>query len=382
LVSYNRELDITITKYLYNNQKGNFAELLNVCRELNPKTSKRELSQHLKKLENEQKIKRDPLVAGMPRYSQLTDVGRLEWDLEIFDGAKTKRGEQRDKTKDHKKWVEETQTQRKKKAYLLLFYIGAVGGRRLKENTKAEPGDIGMYDEKRKNIVAYSVYELPGVGVSDFFVEPRSIVTQFGALSYLNFSDPKEAESYFRLLEKQKPQLIMPIDEVDGEKRYGVADPLLAEYITDCWLFFSSVLFRLEDTWQYIREPTKKEVDWYLSLYGREETMQFFLKAQNMRKRGDERYRESRDTLLQKQQQSQQQPKHTLLPPQKKHRVIGYKKIKRDEIKRQDNMIRKRFQNLQDKYGDLQKKFAYPTIQLRELVYPDFLRELQENKKI
>jgi hypothetical protein len=143
---------------------------------------------------------------------------------------------------------------------------------------------------------AYSYYKVPCTGISDFSAELKGIIGQAGALTHVDLSET-QIRHLFEMLLKQNPPLIKPIDELDGERRYGIADNSLADYITDCWSIFPLVLYRFKDTWQYRRKPTRDEVNWYVFFYGKKKLKNFFIAAQETRKDSKARMKIRRQAL-------------------------------------------------------------------------------------
>jgi hypothetical protein len=252
---------------------------------------------------------------------------------------------------------------KKKRMYQLLFYVASVGARRLKHNLEAEPGDIGVFGADG-NLTAYSVYDKDGVGVSDFSVKPIELIGEGGALTDV-VADlaTSEISSLLEMLSSAKPKLIKPVSFADGEIRYDIDNKALADYISDCWVLFSFVDWRMEETWNYIRKPTKDEVEWYVFLYGKSKTKDFFSKAQEIRN----------------------------------HSKTETKKIEytREHIRSWDNAIQRHLDGWRDekgittrpgiyeKYGKkVMKEYEFPAKVLLDIVYPKFLRDLHSRKEI
>ena len=322
--------------------------------------AKKVLSSHLKKLEEDKIIRREKARIGYPRFYYLTNLTMQQISLGIHVQVKSKR-ERRASALD--RGEVEHPAIKKKRMYQLLFYIASAGARRLRPSPKPEPGDIGLFGADGK-LTAYSIYDIDGVGVSDFSVKPIETIGQAGALTdVVTDLSPSEISSLLEMLSRAKPKLIKPISFVDGEIRYGIHNCSLAEYISDCWVLFSFVKWRMEETWQHIREPRKDEVEWYVFFYGKSKTKDFFSKAQEIKKRS------------------------------KTDRKITDHHIKR--IRSWDDAIRHHLEGWRDekgtttrpgiyeKYGKkVMKDYKYPAKVLLEMVYPKFVRELQKRKEI
>ena len=249
-----------------------------------------------------------------------------------------------------------------------------------RQNPKPEPGDILGYDPNKKRHIAYSFESVPGVGVSDFFVEPRHIFTQAGALSHIKFSNPKEVHKYFERLQNRQEPLIKQVDEFDGEARYGLTDIELERFIMDCWFLFLRVLDRLEDTWRHIRRPSPEEARWYLFMFGRENLTRFFVEAETFRNGKHPDYQRLIEAVLPKDTKLSFDQKELM----RKKLISDRKRQIRQRIKDLDNnAIEKRFKALEKGYGNtVEKKYPYPAKKLKNMVYPPFLANLQKKGKI
>jgi hypothetical protein len=188
----------------------------------------------------------------------LTEAARFERKLGIFEGIVSNR-EKRSKM-DNRDNEEEPQEQKRKKLLLLALWIGMTGATKSRPKSEAEPGDIGLYDEKKGRIVLHELYTIPGFGVSDFLDEKnKRFLGQAGALTYIKLSK-SELEQFFEKLSKL--EMIKPIDDIDNEKRYGLEDRNLGDFLGDCWYLFFFVKEGLEAKWRYLKRPTSKEYEW------------------------------------------------------------------------------------------------------------------------
>jgi DNA-binding HxlR family transcriptional regulator len=358
MTRYDHKIDSAIISHLYKNEKANFSQLLRRVQRLHKGISKKVLSSHLKKLQEDNIIRRDKDKIGAARYSYLTKLARQQIRLRIPVHVKSKR-EKRTSMLDRRD-VEELATKRKK-AYQLLFFIASSGARRLKPNPKPEPGDIALRSADGK-LAAYSYHSVSGVGASDFSVEPKEILGQAGALSPAADLSPSEVAGLFDILLKEKPPLIRPVGEFGGETRYGIADRSLADYIAHCWALFPFVRWRMEETWKFRRKPTRDEVEWYAFFYGKRKAKSFFAAAQESRKRS------------------------------KTDGELRRSSIK--SIKDWDGVIRRQLEGRRDekgsyhpgiykKYGpSVMKEYKFPAQVLLDMIYPKFLKELHKKKKI
>jgi DNA-binding Lrp family transcriptional regulator len=215
----------------------------------------------------------DGRFIGIKRYCYLTEAAKFERKLGVFEGIVSNR-EKRSKTDNRDD--EESQERKRKKLLLLVLWMGSTGATRSRPKPKAEPGDIPIYDEKEGRFVAHELYTVPGFGVSDFLDEKnKRFLGQTGALTYIKFPK-RELEKFFEKLSKLK--MIKPIDEIGGEKRYGLKDRNLGDFLSDCWSLFSFVQYGLEAKWRYLKRPTRSEYDWYRFFYGDRGARLYFTK--------------------------------------------------------------------------------------------------------
>jgi hypothetical protein len=359
MTRYDHDIDDAIISYLYKNEKANFSQLLLQVGRLHKATSKKVLSSHLKKLEENRIILRDKEKPGVDRFSYLTKLTRQQVSLGIPVQVKSKR-EHKASPLDRSD-IEDLSIKRKR-LYQLLFFIASSGAGRLKPNPKLEPGNIVLYDADGKPSM-YSYYNITGVGASDFSVEPREIIGQGGALTDVVVDLPdSEIAKLFKMLLKEKRPLIKPIGDVGREIRYGIANQSLADYIADCWVLFSLVQWRMEETWKYIRKPEKDEVEWYVFFYGKRKARSFFIEAEETRRdsKSDSKIRESF-----------------------KERIRSFDNSIRRNLEGWPDEKRSMRPGIYEKYGkNIMKDYKFPAQVLLEMVYPKFLRELQKKKKI
>ncbi|HET7391817.1 MAG TPA: hypothetical protein VFJ51_13425, partial [Nitrososphaeraceae archaeon] len=58
-----------------------------------------------------------------------------------------------------------------------------------------------------------------------------------------------------------------PIDKSNGELRYCITDPILSDFIMDCWSIIDLILHRMRVVWNNLRKPSEAEDRWYAMLY-------------------------------------------------------------------------------------------------------------------
>jgi DNA-binding transcriptional ArsR family regulator len=149
MTQYDHNIDRAIISHLYKNEKANFTQLLRRVTRLRKRISRKVLSSHLKKLEEDKIIRRDKERPGVDRFSYLTKMTRQQVSLGIPVQARSKREHRASAL--HRGSIEGSAIKRKR-MYQLLFFIASSGAGRLKPtNPKPEPGDIGLYGADGKN---------------------------------------------------------------------------------------------------------------------------------------------------------------------------------------------------------------------------------------
>jgi DNA-binding HxlR family transcriptional regulator len=270
-----------------------FDGILNAVEESYRAITHRILSLHLKALEKQKIIERDPFKAGNPRFYRLNKNAKLDLELELPVKVRTKREENARHSSSRKNNIllRETKEQRNKKVYLLLMSLVAIGfsvPEPVSDYSKVEVGDFYIGNKPHKMSA-----KLPGVSISDFFHKYRDS-TNGWRFSYVKFKNESEVKWYFDKLSEYEPPLIKPIGEiewikreqlqnglpwpVEGETRYGIVDRQLHEFLLDCIGLLGQTQILMEHVWKYKRRPKREEVKWYQFLYGKHYTSSFFTK--------------------------------------------------------------------------------------------------------
>jgi hypothetical protein len=85
-----------------------------------------------------------------------------------------------------------------------------------------------------------------------------------------------EVERSIKVLTKHN--LLIPIDESNGETRFGISrGNKLKEFVEDCDHTLDNTILRMEVAWRCRRPNVKKEeVKWYKWFYGQTRTTRFF----------------------------------------------------------------------------------------------------------
>jgi DNA-binding Lrp family transcriptional regulator len=294
---YDHELDLRIISQIEEQGRCTFNELKEKT-----KTNTRTLTVHLNALANDgvifrriEKIKHsttspeaprevelvDGRLIGIKRYCYLTEAAKFERKLGIFQGV-TSRREKRNISKKQQSPAEKEA----RLFYQLLLLIAPSGALRYRKKSKAEPGDIVLYDSKEKRSYYYEVYAMPGFGESDFLDDNIRLVAQFGGVFGHLSPSKKEVKDFFKRLQSFDPPIIRQIEDEEGsykEARYCLADRKLEELISEIWKLYDYVYSALKPKWKYLKKPTKREYEWYRMFYGDRKATLYFTSLLNER---------------------------------------------------------------------------------------------------
>lgn len=147
---YDHNIDNAIIKDLEKNTKQGFNKLFAMAKRVNPKTTHRTLSKHLNVMSHQHLIIRDEFISGRERYCYLHPDARLQKELGIFEGVKSKREKRVPKS-------EETEEKKMKKAIPLLLFLAAFGAQypRVAEKTGSGhliPGRLAVFNPMKKKM--------------------------------------------------------------------------------------------------------------------------------------------------------------------------------------------------------------------------------------
>ena len=347
---YEHDIDNAIIDELENKGKQDFHKLLVIAKRVNPKTTHRTLSNHLNVMSHQHIIIRDKFIPGKARFCYLHPDVRLQMELGIFEGVKSER-EKRGPAS------EETEEKKMKKAIPLLLCLAAFGTQypRVAEKTgpgRLVPGRFAVSNPMNRKTEEIFFEDTLGVSVSDI-VEQKSI-TSLGKFEHLQIERLKMERS-IKVLTKHKPPLLIPIDESNGETRFGISrENKLQEFVVDCDIALGNTIMRMEAAWRY-RRPKKEEVRWYKWFYGQTRTTQFFDYARGKRFSIDK-------------------------DPNKNQ----LKQSKMEIIKKYDKgMTKYRLEKLNSShYNEIREKYHVFYEVMTEMIYPHFLEELLARHKI
>jgi DNA-binding HxlR family transcriptional regulator len=344
---YEHSIDNAIIKELEKSEKLGFHKLLVAVKKVNPKTTThRTLSKHLNVMSQQHMIIRDGFIPGKARYCCLHPDVRLQKELGIFEGVKSNRERVRKN--------EETEEKKMRKAIPLLLSLAAFGAqypRVAKGPEHLVPGRLVVYNPLKGKKEEVFFEEVPGISVSDI-IERKSI-TNLGKFEHLQLTG-SEAERSIKVLTKHN--LLIPIDESNGETRFGISrGNKLKEFVEDCNYALDNAILRMEVAWRCRRPSVKKEeVKWYKWFYGQARTTRFFDEVRN------KRFCMNKDPNKNKIKQS-----------------------KRKIIKKYDDEMEYRLKKLDGShYNTIREEYSVFYNVMKEMIYPHFLEELVKRHKV
>jgi hypothetical protein len=235
------------------------------------KVTPRVLSSYLRRMEDQGIIGRDPFQIGKPRNYWLTEKTILEMELGYFENIKSARNIKI-------KYRKLTESEQNKIIVHLILRRAAFGVERL-----GEPRPISQLAQlAERTSIVYSENEYYEPSYSrGFSLEDIIENTDFvDGLMFKYAVDKSSVEKIIRKFTGLQPPIIK-LNFIQGELLYTLHDDeLLKKFIIYCGVMLGYVIRRMERTWNY-RKPKSGEVNWYKSIYGRNETTRFFLELQN-----------------------------------------------------------------------------------------------------
>jgi hypothetical protein len=189
-----------------------------------------------------------------------------------------------------------TKEEKNKKAYLLLLSLVTTGfstPEPVNDISKVEAGDFEIRNKPYRASTT-----LPGFSIKDFFHEHMDILNgrRFG---HVKFKDNREVEWYFKKLSEYDPPIIKPIIDIEwikreqleiglpwpieGERRYGIEDKRLHQWLQDWIILFGFTESILQYKWTYQKKPSNEEVQWHKFIYGKKYSNSFFSKTSQER---------------------------------------------------------------------------------------------------
>ena len=233
-LSFNKLYDLLEEKYM--DLKGEQTKYI----------TKETLSTHLKALEKNEIIHRDPQRSpGVKRNNWLSDRTKIQRKFEMYSPLKSER--QVEKI-DVNKLTEE---QKKELAIKILLEGLYIGSSLYHREDHAEIGFIGVYDEQQDLIHPYSVTSLNGFRISDL------TRTEQGSLLA-----PK-IEEFVKILVDDK--IIELSDYYEDEELYKISDNELEDFLISCFYILNGIVTRIgrEIIIKGFNKQTKRQIDWY-----------------------------------------------------------------------------------------------------------------------
>jgi hypothetical protein len=257
--------------------------------------SNRILSLHLKRLEYQKIIERSESKPGLARFCWLSKNTKLALQLELPIKVKSERGE-------FYLWPEK-HTEVNKKSYLLLLSLAAIGVSTLQPvKDDLDPPLGAFYDNKQNKAFTMST-PIPDISASDFFHRYRDFQNSW-RFHYIKFKDTSEVEWYFQRLMEFNPPILDHAEQIEWikkyrfqknlkwppaeegeEKRYGIADKKLQEFmqLSIGLLGYTEMIMR--HIWRYERKPVVEEIEWYSYIYGKARSTSYFIEFNEERSR-------------------------------------------------------------------------------------------------
>lgn len=321
---YDKNLDEMVGLAFYQNEPQGYRELKRTIE--SDKYLSRGLSsdvyyRHIKRL-REANLITTPTTNDRDRGEKLdmclTDKGRDLVRLGIFEV------ECRSELQGKMAYIQETEQQKRKKAYQLLVVLASI------------KYPLPYCDDE--------YYRLPGISIGDVSS------AHYGSFPYCHMSFEKDmVNELFKLLEKEnliKPVFIRP----SNETRFDFAELSLKQFVKDLLMMHEGlVTARIFITWKNIKRPTKEERKWQESLWGKKKTDKRFVNAcgrlDGLRKITDEK------------------------------KIQQHIKEKKRNVEEIDKNLLGLLQRLKKKYCYVIEKYPSLTDMLIETFYPKFLQD-------
>jgi hypothetical protein len=273
--------------------KLHFNGILEALKEYYHAITNRILSLHLSRLEDQRIIERSDFKPGLGRFCWLAKNIKLALQLELPINVKSERGE-------FSLWPE-THTDKNKKSYLLLLSLAAIGV------SVPEPVEddlnppLGAFYDNRQHKAFTMSKPLPDISASDFLHTARDFNNN-RRFHYVKFKNISEVEWYFQKLMEFEPPILGPAEEIEWikkvrherklklppseegeEKRYGIIDKKLHEFLSYCVGMLGSTEIIMDHVWRYERSQIAEEIEWYRYIYGEDYTKRYFTRINEKR---------------------------------------------------------------------------------------------------
>lgn len=314
-----------------NGGRTHFYHLWNVSR-----INKTTLNEHLKRLETQDIIQKDenPQM-GKKRYIRLTDKAILKKSLDILEGLKSK-----EITKRHKK--------------LIMLILGMTTNSYVGHIKSDGSINRGEYSRGLKSDL---ISKYPGISITD--IQNRDIYN-----SIVNdFSVEEITESINRL---NQAKVIGPVFTFADDAMRHMFDTeyeKLIPFINHCFHFLGIFVLNMKNKWLHLRKkPTSEEINWFVSIVGKNEMRLFFTGLEEERKLFPQRLKHNYELIY---------GSHKAVDF--KQLLLEAKKSDIERIKRNDLWLKKRIEKLRKENHDLEIRYPVFYELIMEMIYPSFL---------
>lgn len=343
LRNWDHSLDDKIIKVIERDGKTTFYYLWEEI--FGEKVSRDTLNDHLKIMEEQEIIKKDPLETfeiGKKRYIRLTHKTKRERKRGIFEGVKSK-GEANSLIRD--------------KRILIMFILSnAMLGFHFKRSSHRRPGDVPSL----KGPVGYSMRTLGGTTAGDLMRLKDTTLSYNKKFAYLKISKHR-IEQIIKSLRNDFPAILRPI-QADGKIRLKIEDESLERFVIFCDNMLREIVTWLEFRWILKKTRSRirkqKETQWYGKIFGPVMIREFFVKINERRMRDDNFNR----GYLNENNLGKTQVDYIV------------KRINENELKRKEETIQS-YVNWIEKFSKIKENYPEFYSLIMEIVYPDFLKE-------
>ena len=238
-----------------------------------------------------------------------------------------------------------------------------------KQNVIEEPITITTFSNQQEEESDIAIFRIDYLKGSEnegsfYYVYRLRGISKKEALNYRQSNAPfshielieDKINDCFNLLEKEgliKRITFLTLEYLD-EIRYDIANEDLRKFLVGWWLMHGRSVIRMYLTWKY-RSPTKEEETWWTLIWG-----------------------EKRAKLLLKDLHRIRHERKQLQPEQLRNRDAKLM----EEIQSFERDMPKDLDKLKKEHSKVLVDYTLFTDALLEWVYPNFLRKLQENKKV
>ncbi len=372
---YDKEVDKTIAKELYNNDTLGYNELYRyVCKSYR-KIAKDSYNFHIQKLKVENILNNKEIQVGKIKksYYFLTAEGKQKYRLQILN-LKTE--------KEKAEFIIANEKDKRLITYLFLIYDYRVyysNPNYILDLTEEEldihlnkckvsRNDLfvdesfakgGIKNNKRErrtalktitNIQVYKIEKfnkkgelqsilynlnLPGFSIEQFIENLNR-----RGIEHTGFTNEEIENSLKNLINEN----IFKTIEIDGQYRYVIVDENLNLFLKNFLFLMKDILYKMDLAWIFVRRPLKEDVKW----------LELFIGIQDTKEKLNE-LRENRKRL-------------------KKNKT--YAQQARDEIIRIEKIIDEFIKWNKNQFSDIIERYTFPCNEMLELIYPKHFQKV------